>query len=137
MIQALQAQTQKLTFLLQTWRTGRLTDFSISVTSATPTSFSGQTVTYNVTAAAVGGFNSAITLGCNDFQEVMGTQGRVVSRSDYSCTASGPLTPGGTATVNMTIPADLPAELEQPISVRDQRDLDQRRNDAPGYGGVQ
>ena len=90
-------------------------DFSISVTSATPTSFSGQTVTYNVTAAAVGGFNSAITLGCNDFQEVMGTQGRVVSRSDYSCTASGPLTPGGgTATVNMTIPADLPASSNNP-----------------------
>jgi hypothetical protein len=90
-------------------------DFSISVTSATPTSFSGQTVTYNVTAAATGGFNSAITLGCNDFPEVMGTQGRVVSRSDFSCTASAPLTPGGgTATVSMTIPADLPASSNNP-----------------------
>jgi hypothetical protein len=93
-------------------------DFSISVTSATPTSFSGQTVAYSLTAAATGNFgNSAITLGCNDFPEVMGTQGRTVLRSDFSCTftpASGTLTPGGTATVNMTIPADLPASSNNP-----------------------
>jgi hypothetical protein len=93
-------------------------DFSISVTSATPTSFSGQTVTYSLTAAATGNFgNSAITLGCNDFPEVMGTQGRTVLRSDFSCTftpASGTLTQGGTATVFMTIPADLPASSNNP-----------------------
>ena len=88
-------------------------DFSISVTSPTPNTFSGQTITYNVTAAATGGFNSAIALGCNDFPEVMGTQGRTVIRSDFSCTASGPLIPGGTATVtvNMLIPPDLPSDL--------------------------
>ena len=88
-------------------------DFDISVTSptTTPTTFSGQTVTYNLTAAAAGGFNSAITLGCNDFPEVMGTQGRTVSRSDFSCTASGPLTAGGTATVSILIPPDLPSDV--------------------------
>jgi hypothetical protein len=91
-------------------------DFSISVTSPTPTGFSGQTVTYSVTAAATGNFNSAITLGCNDFPEVMGTQGITVKRSDYLCTASGPINSGGAATVNMTIPPNLPATSTTPYS---------------------
>jgi hypothetical protein len=89
-------------------------DFSISVTTPTATAFSGQTVTYNVTAAATGTFgNSAITLGCNDFPELSGTQpGTAVRRSDYTCTftpPSGTLTAGNSATVNLTIPSNLPA----------------------------
>ena len=88
-------------------------DFSINVTSptTTPSAFSGQTVTYNVTAAATGTFgNSAIALGCNDFPELSGAQpGTAVKRSDYTCTSSGTLTAGNSATVSLTIPSNLPA----------------------------
>jgi hypothetical protein len=91
-------------------------DFSINVTSptTTPSAFSGQTVTYNVTAAATGNFgNSPIALGCNDFPELSGTQpGTAVKRSDYTCTftpPSGTLTAGNSVTVSLTIPSNLPA----------------------------
>src|SRR4029077_12932823 len=93
-----------------------LDDFNINVTSptTTPSAFSGQTVTYNVTAAATGTFgNGAIALGCNDFPELSGAQqGTAVRRSDYTCTfatSPGTVTPGNSASVSLTIPSNLPA----------------------------
>ena len=88
-------------------------DFSISVNSAPPSAYSGQTVTFNVTTQAIGTFNSALTLGCNDFPEVMTAQGVEIKRSDFSCTfnpASGSINPGSSATVSLAIPPGFPAE---------------------------
>ena len=82
-------------------------DFSISVSPASQTAYAGQTVTFNVTAQVTGTFNSAITLGCNDFPVIKGFE-----RWDFSCTftpASGSLAPGTSATVSMTLPTNLPA----------------------------
>lgn len=84
-------------------------DFSISVNPGTPTAYSGETLSFTVSAQAIGGFTSPITLGCNDFPEIATDQGGTVRRSDYVCTASGPLNPGGSATVNLAVPAQLPA----------------------------
>lgn len=91
-------------------------DFSINLTSSTPSAFAGQTVTFNVTAAAIGAFNSAITVACNDFPEIQGTQGITVKRSDFQCAAPGPLSPGGAATVSVAIPPNLPANSGTPYS---------------------
>lgn len=84
-------------------------DFTISVNSATPTGYSGQTVTFSVSAQAVGGFSNSITLACNNFPAIATAQGGTVRRSDYVCTPSGPLNPAGSVTVGLTIPARLPA----------------------------
>ncbi|HZR63786.1 MAG TPA: hypothetical protein VFA85_01490 [Terriglobales bacterium] len=84
-------------------------DFSISINPGTPTAYSGETVTFTVTAQAVGSFSSPITLGCNDFPAIAASHGGTVRRSDFVCTASGLLNPGGSATVNLSIPAQLPA----------------------------
>lgn len=84
------------------------TDFTISVNPTTRTGFSGQTVAYTVTASAIGNFTGSITLGCNDFRTVTGTDGATIRRSDFVCSASGPLNAGSSATVSLTIPTNLP-----------------------------
>lgn len=87
-------------------------DFSISVSPGTPTAYAGQTVTFTVSAqVANGAFNSPITLGCNDFPEVASAQGGIIRRSDFVCTASGPLNVGGSATITLAIPPGLPSSI--------------------------
>jgi hypothetical protein len=83
-------------------------DFAISVSPTTQRGYAGQTVTYTVTAQATGNFAGPITLGCNDFRAVTGTDGATISREDYSCTSSGSLTAGNSATINLLIPGNLP-----------------------------
>ena len=84
-------------------------DFTISVNSATPTAYSGQAVTFNVSAQAIGSFNSPITMGCNDFPEIATAQGGTVRRSDFSCSASGALKAANSVIVTLAIPPELPA----------------------------
>jgi hypothetical protein len=87
-------------------------DFSISATPTAQSAYGGQTITFNVTAQATGTFNSAIALGCNDFPEVTATDGGTIRRSDFACAfpppSSGSITPGNSATANLTIPSNLP-----------------------------
>lgn len=84
-------------------------DFSISVSPASQTAYAGRTVNFSVTAQTADGFTDSITLGCNDFPEFT-AQGVSIKRSDFSCTSTpASITPGGSATVAVTIPPDLPA----------------------------
>jgi uncharacterized membrane protein YgcG len=83
-------------------------DFSISASPTSQSTYAGQTITFNVTSQAIGTFTSAITLGCNDFPEVSGTDGTTIKRTDLPCTVTASLNPGDSATVNLTIPSNLP-----------------------------
>jgi hypothetical protein len=82
-------------------------DFSISVTSPTTPAYSGQTISYTVSAHATSDFTGSITLGCDNFYDISGVNGSTVSRSDYTCTAA-PLNAGSSTTLNLAIPAQLP-----------------------------
>ena len=84
-------------------------DFSISASPTSQSTYASQTITFNVTSQAIGTFTSAITLGCNNFPEVSGIDGSTIKRTDFPCTVTpASLNPGNSATVNLTIPSNLP-----------------------------